>query len=42
MFRFKVVPNGIFIDEEGTIRLIKEGFKVDEPDHVKAVEQLIT
>ncbi len=41
MFRFKVVPNGIYIDEEGTIRLIKEGFKVDEPDHVKAVEQLI-
>ena len=41
MFRFKVVPNGIFIDEEGTIRLLKEGFKVENPDHVKAVEQLI-
>lgn len=40
MFRFKVVPNGIFIDEEGTIRMIKEGFTVDNPDHVKAVEQL--
>lgn len=41
MFGFKVVPNGIFIDEEGTIRLLKEGFKVDNHDHVKAVEQLI-
>ncbi|MFZ3578462.1 thioredoxin family protein [Virgibacillus sp. DJP39] len=42
MFRFKVVPNGIFIDENGTIRMIKEGFKVDNPEHVKAVEQLIS
>ena len=41
MFRFKVVPNGIFIDEEGTIRMIKEGFKVENPVHVQAVEQLI-
>ncbi|MDC3414540.1 thioredoxin family protein [Aquibacillus sp. 3ASR75-286] len=41
MFRFKVVPNGIFVDENGTIRMIKEGFKVDNSDHVKAVEQLI-
>ncbi|WP_254901146.1 thioredoxin family protein [Tuberibacillus sp. Marseille-P3662] len=41
MFNFKVVPNGIFIDEDGVIRLLKAGFSVDDPDHVKAVEQLI-
>ncbi|ANU10881.1 hypothetical protein A1A1_14134 [Planococcus antarcticus DSM 14505] len=41
LFQFKMVPNGIFIDEEGTIRLLKEGFKVENPEHVKAVEQLI-
>lgn len=41
MFGFKVVPNGIFIDEKGTIRMIKERFAVTEPDHVKAVEQLV-
>ncbi|PKR78761.1 thioredoxin family protein [Halalkalibacillus sediminis] len=41
MFNFKMVPNGIFIDEEGTIRLIKEGFSVDNYEHVEAVEQLI-
>ncbi|WP_083844964.1 redoxin domain-containing protein [Paenisporosarcina sp. TG20] len=41
MFRFKAIPNGIFIDEDGIIRLIKEGFKVENSEHVKAVEQLI-
>lgn len=41
LFGFKIVPNGIFIDEEGTIRMIKEGFKVENPEHVKAVEQLL-
>ncbi|WP_232336682.1 TlpA family protein disulfide reductase [Planococcus lenghuensis] len=40
-FQFKAIPNGIFIDEEGTIRLLKEGFKVDNPEYVKAVERLI-
>lgn len=38
---FKIVPNGIFIDEDGTIRLIKEGFEVSNEEHVQAVEQLI-
>nr|WP_318036164.1 thioredoxin family protein [Halobacillus amylolyticus] len=40
-FGFKVVPNGIFIDEEGTIRLLKQGFKVDDEEHVQSVAQLI-
>ena len=41
LFGFKVVPNGIFIDEEGTVRMVKQGFKVDDPKHVGAVKQLI-
>lgn len=41
LFHFKIVPNGIFIDENGTIRLLKEGFHVDTPEHIQAVEQLI-
>ncbi|MGP4079511.1 tetratricopeptide repeat protein [Pseudalkalibacillus sp. R45] len=35
------MPNGIFVDEEGTIRLIKQGFKVGEQEHVQAIEKLI-
>jgi tetratricopeptide (TPR) repeat protein len=42
LFGFKIVPNGIFIDEEGTIRLIKQGFSVHNDKHVKAIEQLLT
>jgi hypothetical protein len=41
LFGFKIVPNGIFIDKEGTIRLIKQGFSISNPDHVDAVEKLI-
>ncbi|MFC4559842.1 thioredoxin family protein [Virgibacillus kekensis] len=41
MFGFKVVPNGIFIDEDGRIRMIKERFNVENSDHVNAVERLI-
>lgn len=40
-FGFKIVPNGIFIDEEGTIRLVKEGFHVDNEEHTSAIESLI-
>ncbi|WP_349407450.1 thioredoxin family protein [Pseudalkalibacillus sp. SCS-8] len=40
-FQFKIVPNGIFVDEDGTIRLVKQGFKVDEETHVEAVRELI-
>lgn len=41
LFGFKIVPNGIFVDEEGTIRLLKQGFQVSKEEHVKAVEQLL-
>lgn len=41
MFRFKKIPNGIFLDEEGTIRLLKEGFEVNNAEHVEAVVQLL-
>jgi tetratricopeptide (TPR) repeat protein len=41
-FGFKIVPNGIFVDENGVIRLLKQGLRVIEPEHVRAVEQLIT
>ncbi|TLS35338.1 redoxin domain-containing protein [Pseudalkalibacillus caeni] len=40
-FGFKIVPNGIFIDEEGRIRLVKQGFRVNEQEHVEAVKKLI-
>ncbi|WP_053362318.1 redoxin domain-containing protein [Bacillus sp. FJAT-27251] len=41
LFGFKIVPNGIFIDKEGTIRLLKQGFHVTNQDHVDAVKKLI-
>lgn len=40
-FGFKIVPNGIFVDEDGTVRLIKQGFQVSKEEHVGAVERLI-
>lgn len=39
-FGFKVVPNGIFLDENGVIRLFKQDFRVAEPTHVDAVTKL--
>jgi tetratricopeptide (TPR) repeat protein len=41
LFDFTVVPNGIFLDENGTIRLIKQGFSVNNEEHINAVEKLI-
>ncbi|WP_308314742.1 tetratricopeptide repeat protein [Bacillus sp. V3-13] len=41
LFGFKIVPNGIFVDYDGTIRLIKEGFHVTNEEHILAVEKLI-
>ncbi|GAA2701681.1 hypothetical protein GCM10009865_10120 [Aeromicrobium ponti] len=35
------MPNGIFIDKEGTIRLLKQGFHVTNDEHVGAVRKLI-
>lgn len=40
-FGFTVVPNGIFVDEQGIIRLIKQGFQVSKPEHTEAVEVLL-
>ncbi|UOF89522.1 thioredoxin family protein [Fodinisporobacter ferrooxydans] len=40
-FGFKIVPNGIFLNEDGVILLAKQGFRITEPEHVKAVERLI-
>lgn len=37
----KIVPNGIFLDEEGTIRMIKQGFSVANQEHVQAIEKLL-
>ncbi|SES28680.1 hypothetical protein SAMN05518684_11459 [Salipaludibacillus aurantiacus] len=41
MFGFKMIPNGIFVDRGGVVRLIKEGFHVTEDDHLEAVKTLI-
>ncbi|ASN04787.1 peroxiredoxin family protein [Virgibacillus necropolis] len=41
LFGFKIVPNGIFIDKNGTIRLIKQGFQVTNDEHVESVRKLI-
>ena len=42
LFDFKVVPNGILLDEEGTIRWAKfGGFSTDNPDDVAVVERFL-
>jgi hypothetical protein len=42
LFGFKVVPNGVLLDEEGMIRWAKfGGFSVDNPDDVAAVERFL-
>lgn len=41
-FGFNIVPNGIFLDESGTIRLIKQGFHVTNEEHLSALEGLIS
>lgn len=40
-FGFKIVPNGVFLDQQGIIRLEQQGLRVIEPTHVEAVETLI-
>jgi hypothetical protein len=40
-FNFTIVPNGIFIGKDGTIRLLKQGFHVTNEDHTEAVRKLI-
>ncbi|QOR68850.1 redoxin domain-containing protein [Cytobacillus suaedae] len=41
LFGFKIVPNGIFIDKNGVIRLIKQGFQISNEEHTEAVRQLL-
>ncbi len=42
LFDFKVVPNGVLIDEEGAIRWTKfGGFSVEKPEDVSAVERFL-
>lgn len=36
-FGLTIVPNGILLDEEGKIRLLKQGFHVDNPQHTEGV-----
>jgi tetratricopeptide (TPR) repeat protein len=39
---FKRVPNGVFLDEQGTIRYAKYGgFSVDQPEDVETIQRLI-
>ena len=41
-FGFTVVPNGVLIDETGTIRYVKHGgFAVDNPEDVAAVKRFL-
>jgi hypothetical protein len=42
LFDFKVVPNGVLLDEEGIVRWTKfGGFSIDNPDDVAAVERFL-
>lgn len=42
LFGFKVVPNGVLVDEQGIIRYIKHGgFSVDNTEDVAAVERFL-
>jgi tetratricopeptide (TPR) repeat protein len=41
LFGFNIVPNGIFVDELGVIKMIKQGFNVGIEEHTQALEQLI-
>ncbi|MBA3416092.1 MAG: tetratricopeptide repeat protein [Chloroflexia bacterium] len=41
-FGFTVVPNGVLVDEGGTVRWTKHGgFSVDDPEDVAAVERFL-
>ena len=41
-FGFKVVPNGVLVDEDGTIRYVKEGgFSVENAEDVATVERFL-
>nr|WP_239454261.1 thioredoxin family protein [Bacillus suaedaesalsae] len=40
-FGFKVLPNGIFIGKDLSIRFIHQGFHITNPEHVEAIRKLI-
>jgi len=43
LYGYKLIPNGIFLDEEGVIRYRKfGGFSVDNADDVEAIQRLLT
>jgi hypothetical protein len=43
LFDFKVVPNGVLLDEEGIVRWAKfGGFSIENPDDVAVVERFLT
>lgn len=42
LFDFKVVPNGVLVDVDGTVRWAKfGGFSIERPDDVQAVEAFL-
>ncbi len=42
VLEFKLVPNGVFLDEQGTIRYAKYGdFSVDRPEDIETIQKLI-
>ena len=42
MLDFRVVPNGVLVDEDGVIRYAKYGgFSIDKPEDVAAVERFL-
>ena len=40
-FGFKLVPNGIFVDENRVIRMIKQNISVENIEHIRFIEKLL-
>ncbi|MBM7616236.1 TlpA disulfide reductase family protein [Alkaliphilus hydrothermalis] len=40
-YGFKIVPNAIFINEEGKLSLIKQGFSIEQRAHREAIVKLL-
>jgi tetratricopeptide (TPR) repeat protein len=40
-FNFTIVPNGILVDENGIIRMVKQGFQVTKEEHTGPIIQWI-
>ena len=42
LFDFKAIPNGVLLDEEGTVRWAKfGGFSIDNPDDIAVVDRFL-